>query len=169
VLASRGSVIPLFHEQIRTGGPITITTTAMTRFLLPLERAVDTIFAALEHAAVGETFVPKVPSAKMTDVAKALIGDRNIPMIVTGIRPGEKVHEIMVSEEEAWRTFDRGEYYAIKPMLPELSKDEPAGKALTKEYSSGDSLMDLEQTKSLLAKYNLLVDQDIVEEGEFLR
>ena len=169
VLASRGSVIPLFHEQIRNGGPVTITTSEMTRFLLPLERAVDTIFASLEHAAVGETFVPKVPSAKMTDVAKALIGDRNIPMIVTGIRPGEKVHEIMVSEEEAWRTFDRGDYYAIKPMLPELSKDETAGKALTKEYSSGDSLMDLEQTKSLLQKYNLLVDQEIVEEGEFLR
>src|SRR5208283_3305 len=85
VLASRGSVIPLFHEQIKNGGPVTITTEDMTRFLLPLERAVDTILAAIESADPGETFVPKVPAARIVDVAKALIGDRSIKLVVTGI------------------------------------------------------------------------------------
>ncbi len=168
VLASRGSVIPLFHEQIKGGGPVTITTEDMTRFLLPLEKAVDTIFAALEKAAPGETFVPKVPSAKIIDVAKALIGERKIGLKVTGIRPGEKVHEIMVSDEEAWRTFARGDYYAIKPMLPELVKEEK-GRALPKEYSSGDDLMTLDETVKLLKKYNLMIGRELVEEGEFLR
>lgn len=169
VLASRGSVIPLFHEQIKSGGPVTITTEDMTRFLLPLERAVDTIFSALETAAPGETFVPKVPAARIVDVAKALIGDRNIKMVVTGIRPGEKIHEIMVSDEEAWRTFERGDYLAIKPMLPELVKQQTDMIALRKEYSSGDSLMSIEKTKKLLEEYNLMIGQEIVEEGEFLR
>jgi UDP-glucose 4-epimerase len=132
VLASRGSVIPLFHEQIAKGGPVTITTEDMTRFLLPLERAVDTINAAIRNAAPGETFVPIVPAARITDVAKALIGDRPVKMIVTGIRPGEKVHEILVSDEEAWRTYRRGDYYAIKPMLPELVSREQDGEPLTK-------------------------------------
>jgi UDP-glucose 4-epimerase len=77
VLASRGSVIPLVHEQIRTGGPVTITTTDMTRFLLSLEEAVDTVFAAMRGARRGETYIPRVPSAKVTDVARALVGERN--------------------------------------------------------------------------------------------
>jgi UDP-glucose 4-epimerase len=169
VLASRGSVIPLFHEQIRNGGPVTITTEDMTRFLLPLERAVDTVFAALRHALPGETFVPKVPSARIVDVAKALIGDRKIGLVITGIRPGEKVHEIMVSDEEAWRTSARGEYYAIRPMLPELVKSGERPSALSKEYSSGDSLLSPEATRQLLDQYNLLAGEDIVEEGECLR
>ncbi len=169
VLASRGSVIPLFHEQIKYGGPVTVTTEDMTRFLLPLEHAVDTIFAALENANRGETFVPKVPAARMMDVARALIENRKIEIVVTGIRPGEKIHEIMVSEEEAWRTYDRGDYYAIKPMLPELVKEEEGEPALTKEYSSGDSLMSLEETREYLRRFNLLIGQELKEEGEFLR
>lgn len=169
VLASRGSVIPLFHEQIKTGGPVTITTEDMTRFLLPLERAVDTIIAAMEGAHPGETFVPKVESACMLDVARALIGKRNIEIVVTGIRPGEKVHEIMVSDEEAWRTFQRGSYYSIKPMLPELVKEDEKGPALTKEYSSGDEVMDLDGTKKLLEQHDLMPGHEITEEGEFLR
>ena len=169
VLASRGSVIPLFHEQIRGGGPVTITTEDMTRFLLPLERAVDTIVAALDQAAPGDTFVPKVPAARITDVARALIGDRMVKIIVTGIRPGEKIHEIMVSDEEAWRTYDRGEYYAIRPMLPELVRIKEAAVALPKEYSSSDSLLSLADTAQLLARYNLMIGQELTEEGEFLR
>ena len=100
VLASRGSVIPLFHDQIRNGGPVTITTEDMTRFLLSLEQAVDTIFAALRGAKRGETYIPRVPSARMIDLARALIGDRPIKIEVTGIRPGEKIDEILISEEE---------------------------------------------------------------------
>jgi FlaA1/EpsC-like NDP-sugar epimerase len=169
VLASRGSVIPLFHEQIKNGGPVTITTEDMTRFLLPLERGVDTIFAAIERAHPGETYVPKIPSARIVDVANALIEDRAVKLVVTGIRPGEKVHEILISDEEAWHTFERGDYYAIKPMLPELIKEEPGLEALHKEYSSGDSLMTLEETRQLLERHNLMVGHEIVEEGEFLR
>jgi UDP-glucose 4-epimerase len=169
VLASRGSVIPLFHEQIKNGGPVTITTEDMTRFLLPLSRAVDTILAAIEHAAPGETYIPKVPAARIVDVAKALIGDRDIKMIVTGIRPGEKIHEIMVSDEEAWRTFEHGDYYAIQPMLPELTRETGKERPLQKEYSSGDSLMDLDGTRELLRRHNLMVDHELQEEGEFLR
>ncbi|MDA8441930.1 MAG: polysaccharide biosynthesis protein [Peptococcaceae bacterium] len=169
VLASRGSVIPLFHEQIKHGGPVTITTEDMTRFLLPLEYAVDTIFAAIEHAKPGETFVPRVPASCMMDVARALIEDRDIELVVTGIRPGEKIHEIMVSDEEAWRTYDRGDYYAIKAMLPELVTEHEGDPALTKEYSSADSLMTLEQTFDYLRRFNLLIGQELKEEGEFLR
>ena len=72
VLASRGSVIPLFHEQIRSGGPVTITTPDMTRFLLSLDEAVDTVFAAVRGAGRGETYIPRVPSARVTDIAAAL-------------------------------------------------------------------------------------------------
>ncbi len=169
VLASRGSVIPLFHEQIRNGGPLTITTVDMTRFLLSLEKAVDTIFAAVADASPGETFVPMAPAARIVDVARALIGDRDIEMVVTGIRPGEKVYEIMVSDEEAWRTFRKGEYYAIRPMLPELVREHEGETSLQKEYSSGDSLMTLEETRRLLESHNLMIDGEIKEEGEFLR
>jgi FlaA1/EpsC-like NDP-sugar epimerase len=169
VLASRGSVIPLFHEQIKNGGPVTITTDDMTRFLMPLERAVDTILNALQYALPGETIVPKVPAARIVDVAKALIADRKIEIVITGIRPGEKIHEVMVSSEEAWRTFEQGNYYAIKPMLPELmsiSKDE---RPLLKEYCSNDSLLNQNETKELLSKFDLLVDDEIQENEEFLR
>src|SRR3984957_15558174 len=100
VLASRGSVIPLFHDQIRNGGPVTITTPEMTRFLLSLNDAVDTVFAAVAEGLPGETYIPRVPSAQVTDIAKVLIGDRSIKTKIVGIRPGEKVHEILVSEEE---------------------------------------------------------------------
>src|SRR5947199_231879 len=115
VLASRGSVIPLFHEQIRRSGPVTITTSDMTRFLLSLEQAVDTVFAAVRSAGRGETYIPRVPSARVTDIAAVLVGERKIEIVVTGIRPGEKVHEILVSEEQAHRTVERGDYYCIQP------------------------------------------------------
>lgn len=169
VLASRGSVIPLFHEQIKNGGPVTITTAEMTRFLLPLEKAVDTIFAAIKEANPGETYVPKVPAARIIDVAKVLIGGKKIELKITVIRPGEKVHEIMVSHEEAWRTFDRGEYYAIKPMLPEIAKDETGCTPINREYSSGDDLLTMKEIRRMLQHHNLLVSQATHEEGEFLR
>lgn len=169
VLASRGSVIPLFHEQIKKGGPVTITTSEMTRFLLPLENAVDTIIAALQDAKPGETFVPRIPAANIVDLATVLIGERKIEQVITGIRPGEKVHEIMVSDEEGWRTFKRGDYYAIQPMLPELVKNEEQGQPLGKEYSSGSSIMAQDEIRALLKKYNLLIGQELELEGEVLR
>ncbi len=168
VLASRGSVIPLFHEQIRRGGPVTITTTDMTRFLLSLEQAVDTIFAAIKGGRAGETYIPRVPSALVTDIASALIGERDIKTEVTGIRPGEKVHEILVSEEEAYRTVERGDYYVIMPMLPELRADEGEPATLGKEYSSADSLMNKTEVGELLRRHNLMVGDRFIYEEDML-
>lgn len=160
VLASRGSVIPLFHEQIRRGGPVTITTSEMTRFLLSLEQAVDTIFAAVRTGNPGETYIPRVPSARVTDIASALIGERPVEMKITGIRPGEKVHEILVSEEEAHRTGARGDYYVIAPMLPELVT-EKIESPLAKEYSSNDILMTRRELDELLKKHKLMVENQL--------
>jgi FlaA1/EpsC-like NDP-sugar epimerase len=168
VLASRGSVIPLFHEQIKRGGPVTLTTSDMTRFLLSLEQAVDTVFAALRGAARGETYIPRVPSAKVTDVAAALIGERDIETKVTGIRPGEKVHEILVSEEEGYRTFERGDYYVIQPMLPELVAAPNPGKPLGREYSSSDDVMSRDQVVELLKTHKLTVADRLVYEEDML-
>lgn len=168
VLASRGSVIPLFHEQIKHGGPVTITTTDMTRFLLSLEQAVDTVLAALDSGAPGETYIPRVPSARVTDIANVLIGSEPIKVSVTGIRPGEKLHEILVSEEEAYRTFARGDYYVIRPMLPELRGDGDEGKPLGREYSSMDDLMNKEQVGDLLRKHKLMVTDRFVYEEDML-
>lgn len=170
VLASRGSVIPLFHEQIRNGGPVTITTPEMTRFLLRLDEAVDTVFAAITDAEPGQTLVPRAPSARMVDVAAALIGDRPIQQVITGIRPGEKIHEIMVSEEEAIRTVEHGaRWYAILPMLPEVNREPTASGCLTKEYSSGDHVMTPAETARLIKASRLMLE-DVEREGtELLR
>jgi UDP-glucose 4-epimerase len=168
VLASRGSVIPLFHEQIRRGGPVTITTSDMTRFLLSLEQAVDTVFAAVRGGRAGETYIPRVPSAKVTDVAAALIGDRKIDTVVTGIRPGEKVHEILVSEEEGYRTFERDDYYVIQPMLPELVTEPSVGTPLGREYSSSDDVMNMQEVIDLLSTHKLRVADRLVFEEDML-
>ena len=159
VLASRGSVIPLFHDQIRSGGPVTLTVPDMTRFLLSLDQAVDTVFTALKEAKPGETYVPNAPAATVENLAKALIGSLPIQTKVVGIRPGEKMHEIMVSEEEAHHCVRRGDYYAILPMLPELAErtKEKRG-ALSSEFSSADNLLDLKGTEALLRQHRLMVD-----------
>ena len=159
VLASRGSVIPLFHEQIRCGGPVTITIPEMTRFLLSLNQAVDTVFAALREARPGETFVPNAPSASVLNIVRALIGDRDVGIQTIGIRPGEKIHEIMVSEEEIHHCARRGDYYAIRPMLPELSDPGAAEpNALVKEFSSEDNVLDYQGTVALLQANRLMVE-----------
>ncbi len=171
VLASRGSVIPLFHDQIRQGGPVTITAPEMTRFLLTLEDAVDTVFAALKNAKPGETYIPIAPSASVVNIAKALIGKRRVPIEVTGIRPGEKLHEILVSEEEVHHCIKRGRYYVIRPMLPELrGKAGKKPRVLKKEYSSGDEVLNLPETVQLLKRNRLRVeDRDISQGEELLR
>jgi UDP-glucose 4-epimerase len=173
VLASRGSVIPLFHEQIRSGGPVTITTPDMTRFLLTLDDAVDIIFAAIGEARHGETLVPRAPSARIADVATALIGDRSIRQIVTGIRPGEKIHEIMVSDEEAYRTVGRGRWYVIRPMLPEVANGEGAagdGEGCLKgAYSSNDSVMSIDETTAMLRARRLMLEDNVEAGVELLR
>lgn len=150
VIASRGSIVPLFVEQVRQSKALTVTLPEMTRFLLSLDRAVDTVFAAIRSGNRGETYVPKVPAAKMVDVARALMGDKELPIVFTGIRPGEKIHEIMVSEEECYRAVDRGEFYVILPVLPELRTDEEECGELKSEYSSKDDNLDIPSIRQLL-------------------
>lgn len=74
------------------------------------------MFAAVRHARRGETYIPIVPSAKVVDIATAIIAGRDIPIVHAGIRPGEKIHEILVPEEEGFRTFERGDHYVIQPL-----------------------------------------------------
>jgi UDP-glucose 4-epimerase len=164
VLASRGSVLPLFHDQIRHGGPVTITSPEMTRFLLPLSEAVTTIAAAIGEANPGETYIPKISSALMTDVAKALIGDRRIDVHVIGIRPGEKIHETLISHEEGRRAYDRRNYYAIAPLLPELLKPQDDRLLLADAYSSDEHVMTYEQTHALLKDNGLMIDDEIYDD-----
>jgi UDP-glucose 4-epimerase len=170
VLASRGSVIPLFHDQIANGGPVTLTVPEMTRFLLSLNQAVDTVFAALGEANAGETYVPNAPSATVLNLARALIGRRPVDIKIIGIRPGEKMHEIMISEEEVFHSARRGNYYAILPMLPELrarTSAEPV--ALTREFSSADTVLDFEGTQKLLLEHGLMVGDVVRDADELLR
>ena len=169
VLASRGSVIPLFHDQIRNGGPVTITTPEMTRFMLRLQDAVDVIFAAVREGLRGETFIPRAPSVQIAHIAKVLIADRPVEIKVVGIRPGEKVHEILISEEEANRTVVCGSYYVILPMLPELRDPRRGAACLAKEYSSADNVMGLEATEHLLRSEALMPEDISDNSAEVLR
>ena len=162
-------MIPLFHDQIRCGGPVTITTEDMTRFLISLEQAVDTIFAAVRGGKRGETYIPRVPAARMIDLAQALIGDRPIKIEVTGIRPGEKIDEILISEEERHRSVDRGKYYAIQPILPELRDADDRLADLPGEYSSATDVMSYEEMCDLLKDKRLRLEDADASEGELLR
>jgi FlaA1/EpsC-like NDP-sugar epimerase len=159
VLASRGSVIPLFREQMSNGGPITITSPEMTRFLLSLEQAVDTIFAAVSSGRRGETYIPRVPSAMVVDVAAVLSEGTAVGTVVTGVRPGEKIHEILVSEEECHRTISRDGYYVIQPMLPELRDEAEPLESMDREYSSADHVMPRGELRSFLHAHGLLADE----------
>jgi UDP-glucose 4-epimerase len=126
--------------------------------MLTLNQAVDTVFAALQSGKPGDIFVPRAPSSLMTDVAKALIGNRAIELKVTGIRPGEKMYEIMVSDEEAPYVVSRGDYFVIQSMLPELAmhREKIKTKLLSKEYSSADTVLDSKGTYELLKQNGLL-------------
>jgi UDP-glucose 4-epimerase len=170
VIASRGSVIPLFHDQIRAGGPVTITHPGMTRFLLSLDDAVDTVFAALHNALPGETYIPRAPSATILNVAKALIGDRSIQMKTMGVRPGEKLHEVLVSEEEIHHCVRGGDYFVIRPMVPELRReDDTKAEVLKKEFSSEDNVVDFQGTVALLRKHRMMVEDVEKVDAELLR
>lgn len=129
----------------------------MTRFLLTLDQAVDTIFASVRGGTPGDIYVPIIPSARIIDVARAIIDKHDIEIKVTGIRPGEKEHEIMISEEESYRTIKRDGYYVILPMLPELQP--PTIDAALKggmEYSSNVVTMDKADILKMLRENNLL-------------
>lgn len=112
VMGSNGSVIPFFINK-RSSGELPITDPSMTRFNISLQGGVDMVMHALEHAWGGELFVPKIPSYKIMDVAEAIGPECNKPVV--GIRPGEKVHEEMITASDSFYTYDLGKYYAILP------------------------------------------------------
>jgi len=155
VISSRGSVIPLFLDQISNGSDITVTHQEMTRFLISLDRSVDTVFAVLQFGKKGETFVPSVPAARVVDIVEALKNSqgKQVNINITGIRPGEKLHEILVSEEERHRTTQRNGYYVIRPIVPELRDDDLVDLAFSREYSSEDVTLDVNGLSELLAPY----------------
>ncbi len=114
VMGSRGSVIPFFLEKRKTG-VLPITDMQMTRFNITLEEGVDLVMHALEHALGGEIFVPRIPSYRIGDVAEAIGPQCQHPVV--GIRPGEKIHEEMITETDALQTIETGRHYIIVPML----------------------------------------------------
>ena len=152
VLASRGSVVPLFLDQIEAGGPITLTDKKMTRFLLTLDQAVDTVFEAMQFEEAGETYIPKIKAALIVDVVNALVGKKKIEVKETGVRPGEKLHEVLVSQEESLRTISRGDYFAIKSILPEVSKPVSPESFEFDELSSEHFLMTSKEVQTFLDK-----------------
>lgn len=121
VLGSRGSVVPFFINK-RKEGRLPITHEGMTRFNITLEEGVDMVMYAIENAWGGELFVPKIPSYKILDVAKAVAPDCKTEVV--GIRPGEKLHEEMITETDSMSTYDCGKYYVIAPSVPLWKMDE---------------------------------------------
>ncbi len=121
VMGSRGSVIPFFMERSKTG-ILPITHEQMTRFNISLEDGVDLVLFAHEHAMGGEIFVPKIPSYKITELAQAV--GPNCRYDLVGIRPGEKIHEEMITEADSYNTIDIGRYYVILPQNPAWNFDD---------------------------------------------
>lgn len=135
VMGSRGSVIPFFIKQRENGGPLTITDNRMTRFWITLEESVHMVLKSFEIAGGGEVLVPKIPSMKITDLAEAIAP--GMPTLEVGIRPGEKLHETMITAEDSRHTIDIGDYYIIKPET--FRYRGPEGKPVVEgfEYNSG--------------------------------
>ena len=121
VMGSNGSVIPFFIKK-RKDGFLPITNDEMTRFNISLDGGVDMVFHALSEAWGGELFIPKIPSYKITEVAKAIAP--NLEHRVIGIRPGEKIHEEMITASDSYNTYDMGKYYVILPTVPVWNLEE---------------------------------------------
>ena len=164
VMASRGSVIPLFLEQIRSNKPITITDPNMTRFLMSLEESVDLVMYAFEHASPGDIFVQKAPASTIHDLAEAMRQIINVKaeIKVIGTRHGEKLFESLVSREEMARSEDLGGYFRI----PSDSRDLNYGKYFVEgevavseiqDYTSHNTRrLDIEEVKSTLKKLDII-------------
>lgn len=115
VVGSRGSVVPLFRQQAEAGR-LTITDERMTRFWITLDQAVDLVLFALDHAVGGEVFIPKIPSMRVTELAEAIAP--GVPREVTGIRPGEKLHEILLTGDESRHSVETEDVYVVVPEHP---------------------------------------------------
>jgi len=158
VLGSRGSVVPFFLEKRKTG-VLPITHESMTRFNITLEEGVEMVFHAIENSFGGEIFVPKIPSYRITEVAKAIGPECRIEMI--GVRPGEKIHEEMITSTDSLNAYDCGKYYVITPSNPGFKlkewiahfKAKPVGEGFN--YNSGNNTewLTADQLRSLIVKH----------------
>lgn len=159
VMYSRGSVIPLFVDQLRTGKPLTITDPDMTRFLMSLADSVDLVLHAFEHAEPGDLFVRKAAASTVDVLARAvasLLGDDSPTIDVIGTRHGEKLHETLLSWEEVLRSSDEGDYFRVPldarslqyEKYVEEGEDKP--RMLEAYNSANTTRLDVEQTKELL-------------------
>ena len=172
VMASRGSVIPLFIDQVRAGKPLSITDPNMTRFMMTLADAVDLVLYAFEHGNNGDLFVQKAPAATVETLALALtdlLGVPDHPIQVIGTRHGEKLYEALLSREEMACAQDMGDYYRIPPDLRDLnySKFVEEGEekiSHTEDYNSHNTMrLDVEGMKALLLKLSFM---QAIQKGE---
>lgn len=165
VMASRGSVIPLFVSQLHAGNPITITDPSMTRFMMTLDDAVDLVLFAFEHGRAGEIFVQKAPAATIETLAKALTGLLGVSehrIDVIGTRHGEKLFEALLSREEVVAAEDLGNYYRVPPDLRDLNYGKYFEQGETKvseavEYTSHNTdRLDVKGMQALLMKLDFI-------------
>ncbi len=171
VMGSRGSVIPLFKQQIKSGGPVTITDTGMTRFMMSMSQAVELVFRSAEMAQGGEVFIFKMPTTKITDLAEVLIDElapryahrpEDISIEIIGTKPGEKMYEELMTEDEASRSLERYDMFIILPQIEdELTKiDVSAYDAVpikSKDYVSKDVVpITKDEIKTILMKDGII-------------
>ena len=165
VMASRGSVIPLFVDQIRTGHGLTITDPEMTRFMMTLDDAVDLVLYAFENGASGDIFVQKAPAATITTLTKALTSLLDVPghkINVIGTRHGEKLFEVLLSREEMVAADDLGKYFRVPPDLRDLNYGKFTDQGEQKiseavDYNSHNTtILDLDGMKALLMKLDFM-------------
>ncbi len=165
VMRSRGSVIPFFRRQLRMNQILSVTDVEMTRFLLTLGDAIDLVIFATINTKGGETFVKKAPSAKIIDLARILSEDegKKFDHKIIGKYPGEKLHEILITEEELQRTKDMGDFFKVNPFWEnEVFED------LKIEYCSNEEIVsDDESIRKLIKRSDDEMSKVSVEEGEF--
>ena len=167
VMASRGSVIPLFVNQLKEGKPLTITDPAMTRFLMSLEDSVDLVLYAFEHGRQGDIFVQKAPASTVDDLAKALkdLFKKESEVRVIGTRHGEKLYESLVSREEMAKAEDMGQYYRIPADNRDLNyakffvEGETIIASLDDYTSHNTERLDVEGVKNLLLKLDFIQEE----------
>lgn len=166
VMASRGSVIPLFIEQLRAGEPLTVTDPEMTRFLMSLEDSVDLVLHAFAHAEQGDLFIQKAPASTVGDLAEALKGlfNKTNPVKVIGTRHGEKLYESLVSREEMAKAEDMGRYYRIPADNRDLNykkyfiEGEQRINELDDYTSHNTHRLDVDGIKALLLKLDYILE-----------
>lgn len=175
VMASRGSVIPLFVDQIRAGKAISLTDPNMTRFMMTLDDAVDLVLYAFEHGRNGDIFVQKAPAATIEVLSKALMQVMNRPnheINVIGTRHGEKLYEALLSREEMLAAQDMGDYYRIPPDLRDLNyskfvEEGDSDISTIEDYNSHNtSRLDIDGMKALLRKLAFI---QALERGEYVQ